>query len=180
MTSIEDEDEDGYYQRLRCTLACSWCAVHLFEYVSPGDARLRFAVELVARSIDGHASNTSSIDEHNNLHTAMWEAEKARSGDDEGNIISLAADAVVLLCRSELGRLESEPRDDLEIEMYQSCWYAAQAVERAFEAKQEATVPVIPISAITREDIRALSQAFLLWLDYWDNRRAASDIAPLP
>jgi len=110
----------------------------------------------------------------------MWEAEKARSGDDEGNIISLAADAVVLLCRSELGRLESEPRDDLEIEAYQSCWYAAQAVERAFEAEQEATVPVIPISAVTREDIHALSQAFLLWLDYWDNRRAASNIAPLP
>jgi hypothetical protein len=170
--------EDQFHRRLSCALACGRCAMHLYEHLRPGDPRLRVAVALVSRLLAGQLNGVPPVgDESDRLFTAMWEVEKARVGEEgekNRSIVLLAIDAIVLLCRAALGGLEGEPQDDLDIEAFQACWYTAQAVERAFREEHGTATSVIPTAVVTREDIHGLSQAFLLWQEYWDDRRAAS------
>jgi hypothetical protein len=144
--------EGEFHRRLTCALACGVCAMHLYEYLRPGDARLRVAVDLVTRLLAGQPNGMPPAeDENDRLFAAMWEVEKARVGEEgkkNRSVVLLAIDAVVLLCRAMLGRLEGEPQDDVDIEAFQACWYTAEAVELAFREERGAATSVIPTSVV--------------------------------
>src|SRR5690242_2009060 len=111
-------EDNSYNQRLSTALSCARCAMHLYEFLRPGDARLRVAVDLVAQSLDGPSSHVlPAHDESTVLNSAMWQVEKAKvgaGGDEDRSVVLLAVNAVVLLCRARLGILEREPKDDLD------------------------------------------------------------------
>jgi hypothetical protein len=160
-------------ERLQCALACSHCAMHLYEYQHPGDSRLRVALDLLIQSLedqfDGPAVPGVSGDQ---LVAAMWEVEKARAGDVEESVVSMATGAVVFMCRAALGRLEGQSQEAIDIEAFQACWYAAQAIRRAFSDEPDGNTATASATLLTRQDIHALGQAFVLWHDYWFDQQA--------
>lgn len=159
----------GTYERLCCALACAYGAVHLYDYVRPNDGRLRLALDLVTQYLAderGTASITAPENQcHDAIWNAMWDVQRAAAGEASESLIDPTTGAVILLCRAVVGRMEGEEPSEYEIEAFQACWYFATAVEHAFNA---ANVLTIPDTVLTRQDIHALSQSFLLWGDYWN------------
>ncbi|MDQ2831081.1 MAG: hypothetical protein M3Y74_18790 [Chloroflexota bacterium] len=149
-------------ERLRCAFACSRCAMHIYEHLRPGDNRLCAALDIIA---DYLAALPGGVAAGSDLVAAMWEAEQAMAGAADESPVALATASVVLLCRAVLGHVEGEALADIEIEAFQACWYAAKATNTVLDEGEGQ--PTIPTTIVTRHDIQALAQAFLLWQDYW-------------
>jgi len=163
MRAVDTMDARGAaQQRLRCAFACSHCAMHIYEYLRPGDNRLCAALDSLAGYL---AATPPTRPAGNDLVAAMWEAEQATAGAADESPVALATASVVLLCRAVLGHVEGEALADVEIEAFQACWYAAKATDMVLDEGEGQ--PTIPTAVVTRHDIQALAQAFLLWQDYW-------------